>query len=108
MAQCRAAQTISFQIARAHACGHAVNFNSVNGLCKLARRLHYVHRGAASPGSLKRQTRRKTGAQNFRSNGTKAYDSGVAGAVKPSRKKSQHPGVLYSNATPRLMTSCAS
>jgi hypothetical protein len=37
-----------------------------------------------------RQTRRKSGAQNFRSNGTKAYDSGVAGAVASPREKSQH------------------
>jgi len=53
-----------------------------------------------SPGVTKKQTRRKSGAQNFRSNGTKAYDSGVAGAATAPREKSAPPAVLHSHATP--------
>src|SRR5206468_1833137 len=40
-----------------HAFDHAVNFNRVNGLCKLARPLHYVHPWCGIARVTQRQTR---------------------------------------------------
>jgi hypothetical protein len=65
----------------AHVPGNAVNINSLNKLHKLAWDLQYVAPWHCIAGVTQKQTRRKPGAQNFRSKGFEAHDSGVAGAV---------------------------
>ena len=58
---------------------YAVNLNSLNKLYELACPLHYVAQWHCIAGVTQEQTRRKAGAQNFRSNGLEPMTAELPG-----------------------------